>query len=457
MRQVDFSQGKIFRNIMAISLPMLAAQIVNLLYNIVDRIYIARIPETGTEALGAVGVCFSAVIIITAFTNMFGSGGSPLFSMARGRQDREGAAAIQNTAFFLLLVTAVGITAVGELIARPMLSLFGASEEAMVYALPYMRIYLLGTIFSMTAAGMNRFINAQGFSTVGMTTVLIGAVLNIVLDPVFIFAFGMGVRGAAIATVISQACSACFVLQFLFGKRAEYRLHIMTREEIRGCTKRAGDIIGLGMAAFVMQLTNSLVLICSNSVLSRTGGDLYVTVMTIANSSRQIFETPMTAFTEGTSPVLSYNYGARRPARVRRAYWIMFAINMVYSIAVWIWLRLQPETAIAIFSSDPVIMKDAVHAFHIYFSAFVFMVFQHCSQMMFKSLGMKKHAIFFSIFRKGILVAPLTYILAYGCHMGTDGVFAAEPISNVIGGLACFFTMLITVMRPLKKQEKEQK
>ena len=236
MRQVDFSQGKIFRNIMAISLPMLAAQIVNLLYNIVDRIYIARIPETGTEALGAVGVCFSAVIIITAFTNMFGSGGSPLFSMARGRQDREEAAAIQNTAFFLLLVTAVGITAVGELIARPMLSLFGASEEAMVYALPYMRIYLLGTIFSMTAAGMNPFINAQGFSTVGMTPVLIGAVLNIVLDPVFIFAFGMGVRGAAIATVISQACSACFVLQCLVGQRAEYRLHIMTREESRGCT-----------------------------------------------------------------------------------------------------------------------------------------------------------------------------------------------------------------------------
>ena len=221
MRRVDFENGKILHNILATALPMLVAQILNLLYNIVDRIYIARIPGIGTAALGAVGLCFPLVILITAFTNMYGSGGAPLFSMARGAGRREEAHGIQNTSFFLLISTAVFLTVFGEIFGRPILTAFGASDAAMVYAMPYLRIYLLGNIFSMIATGMNPFINAQGYSTVGMTTVIIGAGTNIILDPILIFLLGLGVEGAAIATVLSQALSAMFVLRFLFGKKVD--------------------------------------------------------------------------------------------------------------------------------------------------------------------------------------------------------------------------------------------
>ena len=452
MKRVDFGSGKTLTNILATALPMFVAQTLNLLYNIVDRIYIARIPVIGTAALGAVGLCFPLVILITAFTNMYGSGGSPLFSIARGAGKREEAGKILDTAFFLLIITGILLTAVGELIGRPVLIVFGASEQALVYALPYLRIYLLGTIFTMIATGMNPFINAQGYSTTGMTTVIIGAVTNIILDPILIFGLGMGVEGAAIATVLSQALSAAFVLRFLFGPKVEYRLHLMKPEEIRSCGPRARKIIGLGTAAFIMQFTNSVVSISCNSVLAHVGGDLYVSIMTIINSARQMLETPLLSITEGTSPIISYNYGAKRYKSVKEAGAIMFLLSLGYVVVVWILIRLFPEFVIGIFSSDKTLMEDALPAFHLYFSTFIFMVFQHCGQIIFKSLGKKYHAIFFSLFRKAVIVVPLTYILPYVFHMGTDGVFAAEPISNVIGGLACFITMLLVVLPELKEE-----
>lgn len=452
MKRVDFGSGKTLTNILATALPMFVAQTLNLLYNIVDRIYIARIPVIGTAALGAVGLCFPLVILITAFTNMYGSGGSPLFSIARGAGKREEAGKILDTAFFLLIITGIILTAVGELIGRPVLIVFGASEQALVYALPYLRIYLLGTIFTMIATGMNPFINAQGYSTTGMTTVIIGAVTNIILDPILIFGLGMGVEGAAIATVLSQALSAAFVLRFLFGPKVEYRLHMMKPEEIRSCGPRARKIIGLGTAAFIMQFTNSVVSISCNSVLAHVGGDLYVSIMTIINSARQMLETPLLSITEGTSPIISYNYGAKRYKSVKEAGAIMFLLSLGYVVVVWILIRLFPEFVIGIFSSDKTLMEDALPAFHLYFSTFIFMVFQHCGQIIFKSLGKKYHAIFFSLFRKAVIVVPLTYILPYVFHMGTDGVFAAEPISNVIGGLACFITMLLVVLPELKEE-----
>ena len=452
MKRVDFGSGKTLTNILATALPMFVAQTLNLLYNIVDRIYIARIPVIGTAALGAVGLCFPLVILITAFPNMYGSGGSPLFSIARGAGKREEAGKILDTAFFLLIITGIILTAVGELIGRPVLIVFGASEQALVYALPYLRIYLLGTIFTMIATGMNPFINAQGYSTTGMTTVIIGAVTNIILDPILIFGLGMGVEGAAIATVLSQALSAAFVLRFLFGPKVEYRLHLMKPEEIRSCGPRARKIIGLGTAAFIMQFTNSVVSISCNSVLAHVGGDLYVSIMTIINSARQMLETPLLSITEGTSPIISYNYGAKRYKSVKEAGAIMFLLSLGYVVVVWILIRLFPEFVIGIFSSDKTLMEDALPAFHLYFSTFIFMVFQHCGQIIFKSLGKKYHAIFFSLFRKAVIVVPLTYILPYVFHMGTDGVFAAEPISNVIGGLACFITMLLVVLPELKEE-----
>ncbi len=445
MKQVDFKNGRTLTNILAAAVPMLVAQILNLLYNIVDRIYIARIPEKGTVAIGAVGLCFPIVILITAFTNMFGSGGAPLFSIAKGRGDSREACALQNTSFFLLVVTGIVLLIFGEIFARPVLAVFGTSESAMVYALPYLRIYLLGTVFTMIATGMNPFITAQGFSTVAMTTIIVGAAANIILDPVFIFLFGFGVEGAAIATIISQAVSALYVLRFLFGSKCEFRLKLLTAEEIRSSGTRAAKITGLGTAAFMTQFTNAVVQIACNSVLSDVGGDIYVSVMTIVNSARQMMETPIVAITEGASPVISYNYGAGRFDRVKKSIIIMVAITFAYTIAVWTLIRLFPAEIIGIFSNDKTILGDAVPAFSLYFSTFIFMVLQYSGQTVFKSFGKKWQAIFFSLFRKVIIVVPLTYALPYLFSQGINGVFAAEPISNVVGGLACFVTMLITV------------
>ncbi|MEE8885263.1 MAG: MATE family efflux transporter [Eubacteriales bacterium] len=454
MRKVDFENSSILKNIVATTLPMLVAQLLNLLYSIVDRIYIARIPEVGTAALGAVGLCFPIIIIITGFTNMFGGGGQPLFSMAMGRGDREEAEKLQNTSFVLILITSVIITVAGEIFARPILIAFGASENALQFAIPYLRIYLLGTVLSMTATGLNPFINAQGFTVVGMVTVIIGAVANIILDPLFIFAWGMGVSGAAIATVLSQLLSAIFVLRFLAGPKADYRIRLMRPKEFRACRKEAKDIIGLGTADLVMQLTNSLVLICANDVLADIGGDIYVSIMTIVNTARQVFETPLLAIASGATPVLSYNYGARKPERVRVARRYMFWIGMVYALVIWVIMMSSPQLIIRIFSDDATIMDDAVPAIRIYFSTFFFMMFQYTGQTTFKALGKKKRAVFFSLLRKAFIVAPLTFIFPYVFGMGTDGVFMAEPVSNVIGGLASFITMMITVGRELRDMEK---
>ncbi len=455
MKQIDFAGGKISHSILQAALPMLVAQLLNLLYNIVDRIYIARIPDIGTAALGGVGICFPVIVIITAFANLFGSGGAPLFSIERGKGEKEEAGRVMNTSFFLLVTTGTVLTVLGLLIARPLLFAFGASDASIAYALPYMRIYFLGTVFSMIATGMNPFINAQGYAQTGMLTVMIGAAVNIALDPVFIFVFGLGVSGAALATILSQALSSLFVVQFL-TKKAELRVWLLSFQEARQCTDRMKDIIGLGMAAFTMQLTNSLVSICCNNVLQRTGGDIYVSVMTIVSSVRQMVETPMYAITDGSSPVISFNYGAGKADRVRRAIWCMFFMCLAYGVLMWIVILTQPEFLISIFSSDASLRKDSIPSMNLYFSAFVFMVFQYSGQTVLKSLNKKKLAIFFSLLRKAFIVVPLTFLLPYVLHMGTDGVFLAEPISNVIGGIACFLTMLATVMPELSRMKREE-
>ncbi len=450
MKRIDFEKGRTLNNILATAIPMLVAQIINLLYSIVDRIYIARIPGIGTVALGAVGLCFPIVILIIAFTNMYGSGGSPLFSIARGQKDTGRAGLILNMSFALIIVTGIILTVLGEALGRPVLTLFGTSDAAMVYALPYLRIYLLGTIFSMIATGLNPFITAQGYALVGMTTILIGAVANIILDPIFIFVLGMGIEGAAIATVISQAISALYVLKFFFGDKCEQKIRIMPLGEIRQNFGVARQIIGLGSAAFIMQFTNAMVSVSCNSVLADVGGDIYVSIMTMVNSARQMMETPILAISEGTSPIISYNFGAGRFDRIKSAIKIMLIIDLIYTSAVWLFIRMFPAVIIGIFSNDKTILADAIPAFNLYFAAFIFMTLQHSGQVTFKSLGRKKHAIFFSLFRKAFIVVPLTYILPYVFNMGTDGVLAAEPISNVIGGTACFVTMLFTV----RKMEK---
>ena len=453
MKRVDFENGTVTGNILEAALPMLVAQILNLLYNIVDRIYIARIPEVGTAALGAVGLCFPLIVIITAFANLFGNGGAPLFAIQRGQKDERKAVAIMDTSFTMVCASAIVLMVIGFLFARPILILFGASDNSLVYALPYMMIYLLGTLPSMVAVGMNPFINAQGYSLIGMCSVAVGAGANLLLDPLFIFGLEFGVRGAAIATVLSQCLSAIFVFYFL-TKKSELKVRLLKKNEIAACMGYAKNIISLGMAGFIMQLTNSLVTICCNNVLSVTGGDIYISVMTIVSSVRQLVETPIHAMSEGSSPILSYNYGARRPARVRKAGMVMGAMILAYSAVIWSIIILEPRPLIRIFSSDAQLTKDAVPALNQYFAAFIFMDLQYMGQTVFKSLNKKKQAIFFSMLRKVFIVVPLTYLMPYALHMGTDGVFLAEPVSNVIGGTLCFATMLITVLPELKRMEK---
>ncbi len=453
MKRVDFENGTVTGNILEAALPMLVAQILNLLYNIVDRIYIARIAEVGTAALGAVGLCFPLIVIITAFANLFGNGGAPLFAIQRGQKDERKAVAIMNTSFTMVCASAIVLMVVGFLFARPILILFGASDNSLVYALPYMMIYLLGTLPSMVAVGMNPFINAQGYSLIGMCSVAVGAGANLLLDPLFIFGLGFGVCGAAIATVLSQCLSAIFVFYFL-TKKSELKVRLLKKNEIAACMGYAKNIISLGMAGFIMQLTNSLVTICCNNVLSVTGGDIYISVMTIVSSVRQLVETPIHAMSEGSSPILSYNYGARRPIRVRKAGMVMGAMILAYSAVIWSIIILEPRPLIRIFSSDVQLTKDAVPALNQYFAAFIFMDLQYMGQTVFKSLNKKKQAIFFSMLRKVFIVVPLTYLMPYALHMGTDGVFLAEPVSNVIGGTLCFATMLITVLPELKRMEK---
>ena len=453
MKRIDFENGTVVGNILGAALPMLVAQILNLLYNIVDRIYIARIPEVGTAALGAVGLCFPLIVIISAFANLFGSGGAPLFSIYNGKKKPAEAVRIMNTSFTMLCASALVLMAAGLLFAHPLLVLFGASDDALGYAYPYMMIYLIGTLPSMIAIGMNPFINAQGYSVIGMLSVAIGATSNLLLDPLFIFALGLGVHGAAIATVLSQCLSAAFVLIFL-TKKAELNMRFLRKNELRDCTGYAKNIISLGTAGFIMQLTNSLVTICCNHVLSVTGGDIYISVMTIVSSVRQLVETPIYAMNEGTSPILSYNYGARRPTRVRQAGVTLGIMIFGYTAVMWSIILLAPAALIRIFSSDALLLKDAVPALKQYFAAFVFMDLQYIGQTVFKSLNKKKQAIFFSLLRKVFIVVPLTYLMPYALGMGTDGVFLAEPVSNVIGGSLCFITMLCTILPELKRMDR---
>ena len=453
MKRIDFENGTITSNILGAALPMLVAQILSLLYNIVDRIYIARIPGVGTTALGAVGLCFPIIVIITAFSNLFGSGGTPLFSISRGTKDNDTAQKIMNTSFTMLCICAILIMTVGLLFANPILTLFGASREALVYAIPYLMIYLIGTLPAMIATGMNPFINAQGYSTIGMLSVAIGAVANIILDPIFIFVLNLGIRGAAIATILSQFISAAFVLYFLHNK-SEFRVQFLPVEQWKESWILAKDITSLGTAGFIMQLTNSLVSICANNVLSITGGDIYISVMTIISSIRQLVETPVYAMNEGTSPIISYNYGARRPRHIKRAALEMGLGVFLYTGIIWSAILIIPEFFIRIFTSDAELIHNAVPALKIYFAAFIFMDLQNIGQTIFKSLNKRKQAIFFSLLRKVFIVVPLTYLLSYAMNMGTKGVFLAEPVSNVIGGSACFLTMLITVLPELKRMEQ---
>ena len=452
--QHDFSKGSIVRNIINLAVPMTLAQLINVLYNVVDRIYIGRIPGAGSLPLTGVGLCLPIISMVTAFANLFGMGGAPLCSIERGRGNVDEAEKIMGNSFAMMVIFGIGLTVLGIALKRPMLYLFGASDNTYPYADQYVTIYLLGSLFVMAGLGMNSFINSQGFGRIGMMTVLLGAVANIILDPIFIFVFHMGVQGAALATIISQALSAAWILKFLTGKKTILKLR---RSAMKLEKKRVLSIMGLGLSGFTMSITNSLVQIVCNATLRDFGGDLYVGVMTVINSIREVVQLPVQGLTNSSQPVMGFNYGAEKYGRVKEAIRFTSVVAIVYTCAMWAGLYFAPGFFIGIFSSEPELLEIGVPAMHIYYFGFFMMSLQMAGQSVFVALGRAKNAVFFSIFRKVIIVFPLTVILPHLWGLGTDGVFLAEPISNFIGGLACYVTMLLTVWRELGRKEKMRK
>ena len=442
----DFSVGSVRRTILRMAVPITLAQLINILYNIVDRMYIGHIDGAGTLALTGLGLCLPVISAVMAFARLSGMGGGPLCSIERGRGDLQEAERILGNSFTLLLIFAVVLTTVGEIFLTPLLYAFGASGDTIGYAVDYGRIYLAGNIFVLISLGMNNFINAQGFARMGMMTTVLGAVANILLDPLFIFVFGWGVRGAALATVISQALSALWVLKFLTGKRAILKLRWSC---MRLHWNRVKRILALGFSGFVMALTNSVVQVACNFVLSSFGGDLYVGVMTVINSIREIVTMPVQGLSGGAEPVLGFNYGANKPQRVRQGIVFISVACAGFSLLVWVLIRIAPEPLIHLFNNDPELVRVGSAALQLYFCAYFMQALQFAGQSTFVALGKSKQAIFFSIFRKVIIVVPLTLGLPYVGDLGADGVFWAEAISNVVGGLACFGTMILTVYIPL--------
>lgn len=445
----DFSQGSIVMNILNLAVPMTLAQLINVLYNIVDRIYIGRIPDHATLSLTGLGLCLPIISMVMAFANLFGMGGSPLCSIERGRGNTEEAERIMGNSFSMMLLFGVGLTFAGLVLKRPMLYLFGASDQTFPYANSYVSIYLLGSVFVMVGLGMNSFINAQGFGKTGMVTVLLGAVTNIILDPIFIFVFHMGVRGAALATIISQGLSAVWIIRFLTGPKTILRLRLSCMKPEK---RRVEKIVGLGFSGFTMSITNSLVQIVCNATLQQWGGDLYVGVMTVINSVREVVSMPVQGITHSAQPVMGYNYGAGEYKRVKKAIAFTSVTAIVYTTFVWLLVHGFPEFFIRIFNQDADLVAAGVPAMQIYYFGFFLMSLQFSGQAVFVALGKAKQAVFFSIFRKVVIVIPLTLLLPGMWNLGTRGVFAAEPVSNLIGGVACFGTMLVLMLPELSDQ-----
>ena len=413
-----------------LAIPTLTAQVINMLYNIVDRIYIGHIPGDGALALTGVGVCMPLIMIVSAFAALVGFGGAPRASIFMGRKDNETAEKILGNCFFTQLIISAALTAALLLGNRTFLLAFGASENTISYAVSYMNIYAVGTVFVQLTLGMNAFITAQGFAKTGMVSVLIGAVCNIVLDPIFIYALGFGVRGAAIATVISQALSTVWVLAFLLGKRTVLRLRLknmlLRPRIILPC-------LALGLANFIMQASESIISVCFNSSLLKYGGDVAVGAMTILTSVMQFAMLPLQGFGQGAMPIMSYNYGAKNAARVKSAFRLLLQINMIYAVTLWLCIMLFPQVFAGMFTSDPTLLAFTKTVLRIYVAAMFLFGIQTACQMSFTSLGNAKASIIVAVMRKFVLLIPLIYLLPHILTVNpVYAVYLAEPIADTI-------------------------
>lgn len=430
------------------SIPAIAAQLINLLYNLVDRVYIGHMPEDGALALTGVGVCMPIIMIVSAFAALVSNGGAPRASMAMGKGDNDEAEKILSNSFSLQIIISLILTIILLLCNRSLLLTFGASENTIEYATAYMSVYAIGTIFVQLTLGMNAFITAQGFAKTGMLSVLIGAVCNIILDPILIYGFHMGVRGAATATIISQAVSTIWVVSFLTGKKTI--IHIRKKY-----LKLKSDIvlpgIALGLAPFIMQASESIIIVCFNSSLLKYGGDIAVGAMTILSSAMQFSMLPMQGLGQGAQPISSYNYGAGNAARVKKTFRLLLASTLTYSVIVWIFIMLFPEMFAMIFTSNPELIAYTKTVMRIYCAAMGLFGAQIACQMTFISLGNALSSIAVAVMRKFVLLLPLIYLLPHLVENRTMGVYLAEPVADV---LAVTFTVILFYFQFKKAMNK---
>lgn len=443
----QMATAPIWSLIIKLSTPAILAQIVNLLYNVVDRIYIGHMEDVGTVALTGVGLCVPVITLISAFTMLVAQGGAPRAAIEMGKGDIKKAEKILGNCFVLLIFFAIVLTVFFMIFGEKLLMLFGASEDTIIYALPYMQIYSAGSIFVMISLGLNMFITTQGFTKISMATVIIGAVCNIILDPIFIFVFDMGVSGAAIATIISQAVSAVWVLCFLLGKKTKLRIR---KENLLPSGKILAPVLALGISPFIMNATEAVINIAFNSSLQKYGGDIAVGAMTICTTVFQLAWVPAQGIGQGAQPIISFNYGAKNADRVKQAFKAFLIICFSYVFIFGMAIELFPQFFIGIFNDNPELVETATWTIRLYGCAMVFFGIQMAVQQTFIALGKAKASLFIACLRKVILLVPLIYILPNFFENKVFAVFLAEPVSDAISIITASITFAIVFSKEMK-------
>lgn len=439
---------KISRLLLQLAVPAITAQLVNMLYNIIDRIYIGHMEDVGPMALTGVGLCFPIIILITAFSSLIGMGGAPQVSISMGKNDTKSAEKTIGNCFTMLLILSIILTIVFLVFGRDLLFLFGASENTIGYSLDYMNIYVIGTIFVMMALGLNSFITAQGFAKVSMMTTIIGAIINIVLDPIFIFVFGLGVQGAALATILSQCVSAIWVLRFLTGKKTILKIR---RCNLKPSRKIVVPVLALGASPFIMSSTESLLNICFNSSLQKYGGDLAVGAMTILSSIMQVIMLPLQGLSQGAQPIISYNFGANKLDRVQHAFKLLLIASITYTVLFWLVIMTMPNLLPSLFASSQELKDISGWAARIYLGTCFIMGVQISCQQTFIALGEAKVSLFLALLRKIILLIPFIYILPLFFADKVFAVFLAEPIADMLAALTTLTLFILKFKKILKK------
>lgn len=450
-KEANLGTDRVGKLLFQLALPAIAAQIINVLYNLVDRMYIGHIPNVGADALTGVGITMPIIMAISAFAALVSMGGAPRASIMMGRRKFDQAEQILGNCTFVLVVLAIILTTIFLAFGHPILMMFGASEKTIHYAWSYMEIYSLGTIFVQTALGLNAFISTQGFAKTSMLTVMIGAICNIILDPIFIFALDMGVRGAALATIISQAVSSIWVVKFLTSEKSTLRIR---RKNLRFTPHIILPCLALGLAPFVMQLTESVLNVCFNTSLLKYGGDIAVGAMTILGSIMQFTMLPIQGLTQGAQPIISFNYGAKQPERVKEAFKLQLISCVIYSAFVWAIAMFAPKLFIGLFTSSTELIVFTEWAIHIYMAVSLIFGIQIACQQTFIALGNAKMSLFLALLRKVILLIPLIYILPNFVSDPVMGVFLAEPIADFCAVTITAISFTICFQKLLKQMRQ---